>query len=137
MPVTSLSPIPEEQQCCIMLAHEVHVQARDMCMRLMGAYDSSPLVHIEAKRWVERIDFAVDRCIEHEVTALLLGTASAHERLLTSAQLLQSRVHAAQAWLSRSEAQAAATQELLTVAQPLIPMQAQRHVPRACVSVRQ
>lgn len=97
MPVTALSSSPDHSSS-ITLAHAVHREAQDARAHLLRAYQDDPCS--AALRLLERIDFATDRAIESEATVLLIKSARSHERLLTSAILLETRVHEARSHLS-------------------------------------
>ncbi len=97
MPVTALSSSPDHSSS-IDLAHAVHREAQDARAHLLRANQDDPCS--AALRLLKRIDFATDRAIESEATVLLTKSARARARLLTSAILLEARVHEARTYLS-------------------------------------
>lgn len=100
MSVTSLYPTPERSS--ILRAHEVHMQARATCASLLDMDVRSRANLVEAKVLVDRINFAVDRCIEHEATAILLNDERSDRRLFESAMVLEARVREARRFLDQS-----------------------------------
>ena len=97
MPVTALPSSPDHSSS-IELVHAVHREAHDARARLLRAYQDDP--RSAALRLLKRIEFATDRAIESEASVLLIKSARARGRLLTSAILLETRVHDARTYLS-------------------------------------
>ena len=102
MPVTALSS-SSDHSSSIELAHGIHREAQAARAHLFQAYDHDPFKHTAALRLLKRIEFATDRAIESEATVLLIKSARSHERLLTSAILLEARVQEARSYLSGFE----------------------------------
>lgn len=99
MPVTALSS-SHGHSSSIELANAIYLEAQSARVHLLRVYERDPFKYRSALHFLQRIEFATDRAIESEATVLLIKSARSHERLLTSAILLETRVHEARSYLS-------------------------------------
>lgn len=99
MPDTALSS-SHGHLSSIELANAIYLEAQTARAHLLRAYEHDPFKFRSALRFLQRIEFATDRAIESEATVLLIKSERSQERLLTSAILLETRVHEARSYLS-------------------------------------